>query len=100
RTVAVDRESPLFSIEVDEPAADRMTIAAQTFPGDLLVAIEGVGHGLRVRGLLVVIPAITSAGRGDMVGEVDAESPAAEIERVNAVVPEFAVAVVPEPVPV
>src|SRR4051794_834756 len=58
------------------------------------------GDGACVGRLLVVVVAELGAGGGDVRGVVDAEGPAADIDRVNAIVAELAVSPVPEIVPV
>src|SRR4051812_43146918 len=58
------------------------------------------GDGAGVGRLLVVVIAELGAGGGDVRGVVDAEGPAADIDRMNAVIAELAVSPVPEIVPV
>src|SRR5262249_18442280 len=50
--------------------------------------------------LLVVLEPVAASGRGDANRVVGVEAPAADVDRVDAVVAELAVAPVPEPVPV
>ena len=57
------------------------------------------GHA-GVRRFLVVVEVVAAAAVGDAPGEVDAEPPASEVERVHAVVGHLAAAVVPVPMPV
>src|SRR5262249_5959930 len=53
-----------------------------------------------VGSFLVVLEAVAAAGRGDPGREIDAQAPAAQVDHVDAVVAQLAVAPVPEPVPV
>ena len=74
--------------------------AAQAFPDDLLAALELEADDVRVGRFLIVVEAVAAAGGGDADREIDAQAPAAQVDHVDAVVAEFAVAPVPEPVPV
>ena len=85
-------------MEVDKVRA--VGVAALTLPGDEFVAFKFEGGGLSVGGFLVVLDGVSAAGGGDVGGEVDAQSPAGDVEEVYAVVAQFAVVPVPEPVPV
>ena len=60
--------------------------------------VEQSGAG--VGGFLGVLESVPRAVVGNAGGVIDAEAPAEHVEGVNAVVAEFAVAPVPEPVPV
>src|SRR5690606_2339827 len=72
---------------------------AQALPGDRLIA-EFVGNDMRVWRFLIVVVAILAAASTDARGIVDPQAPATDIERMHAVVAQFAVAPVPGPVPV
>src|ERR1043166_6913306 len=72
---------------------------AAQFKRDALVA-EIVGGHVRVGRFLVVVPAILAAAGSDADGTIDAQTPAADVEGVDAVVAEFAGAPMPEPMPV
>src|SRR5262249_15478795 len=57
-------------------------------------------HEVRVRCFLVVLEAIAPARGSDPQRQIDAKAPAAYVDHVDAVVAQFAIAPVPEPVPV
>ena len=55
---------------------------------------------MRVGRLLIVLEVIPPAAAGDVNRKVNAQAPAAKIERMHAVIAQLAVAVMPEPVPI
>ena len=97
---AHDGKRAAFTVEGD--GALRLGLAIVTaalLPRDELVAVvERRDAG--VRRLLVVLEPVASAAEGDAARRVHAQSPARHIHGVDGVVAEFAVAPVPEPVPV
>ncbi len=76
-----------------------MPLATHALPGDHLVVVLVTGHQ-RVVELPVVLEGVTAARRGDAIGIIDAERPAADIHFMGAVVERFAGAPDAEPVPV
>ena len=99
--VAAQCQSALLTIE---DYIGRLTVrhpnATQSLPGNRFSSLEIEGNDMGIGGLLVVLKTITAPGRSNVNGEIDAQSPAAQVEHVDTVVAQFAVAPVPEPVPV
>ena len=76
------------------------SITAEAFPCDLPFIRKLERDYVGICGLLVIIERITSTRRNDAGGIIDTESPAAEVDGVDPVISEFAIAVMPDPVPV
>src|SRR5207302_3097939 len=80
-------------------ALEAVRIAALALPSDGLVAEIETGH-IDVGCFLIVLKMVAAAATGDAAGRVHSQTPAGEVQRVDAVVAEFARAPMPEPVPV
>ena len=80
-------------------AVDGLGEAATVFPDQGLQA-EIEGDDLRVWRFLVVVEVKTSSRGTDTGWAIGSQSPAREVEEVNALVDEFAAAPVPEPAPI
>ena len=97
--VAIQFERTSVAIEGDETTA--VSIAAETFPGDLTVVRKGESHRMGVRRFLVIASKMVAAATGvDLSWEVDVQSPATKIQGVHTIIPQLSVSPVPPPVPV
>ena len=60
--IVAQHHASLFAVEDDvESRTKRVVVAAQSFPGDQLLAFEFEADGVRVRRFLIVFVAITAA---------------------------------------
>src|SRR6266545_3788348 len=98
--VAGDDEIALVTVKTDSEtfAFEPARMATMTLP-DGRLAVEFVSGHVNVRRFLVVLVLIAPAGAGHAARVLDAETPARDIQSVNAVVAQFAVAPVPAPMP-
>src|SRR5262245_22347826 len=97
----LEYQAPLLAVEDHvEGRPARAGVAAQSLPGDHFAAVELEADGVRVRSLLVVFVPVAAARRGHVHRVIDPEAPPADVDRVDPVVAQLAVAPVPEPVPV
>ena len=96
--VAVEVQRPLFAVERDEPT--RMRIATQAVPGDRPLVFELKTDRLRIGRLLLIVEAIAAATGRDADRIVRTKAPPAQVECMDAIVAQFAVPPVPEPMPV
>ena len=114
-TAAIENQGAAFAVKRDRRAAafDAVMAPQPMFPDDgfggggLLLRFFGAGRRLElvideqgVGGFLLIVEGVFAAARGDLLRPIDAQSPAGDIQHVDAPVAQFAGAVVPEPMPV
>ena len=87
----VEIDNTVFFIAAGQATAD--------FPRAAFVA-EMKDGDTGIRGFLVVVEMVSTAEEADLRGIVDTQSPAGDVQRVDAVVGEFTAAPMPSPVPV
>ena len=97
-TATTDNHRAVFAKEADKATA--VAVTAESLPGDRLAIGELIADCLGIGCLLVVLEGVTTADGTDPCGIIHTESPAADIQRVDAVVTQFAITPMPEPVPV
>src|SRR5204862_5062279 len=86
-------------IDADAFAFQPMWITTLAIPGNEFVAEIERSH-VTIRRLPIILEVVASAAAGNPARVIDAETPARQVEEVNAIVPDFAGAPVPKPVPV
>src|SRR4051812_38563974 len=97
---AGDGEGAFVAVEGDEVMfLVCARVAGTAFPREANFAEIVLGDG-GVGCFLVVIEMITAAVAGHFCGVRDLESPSGDVQGVDAVVPEFAVAPMPAPMPI
>src|SRR5215467_8138784 len=98
--VSLDKGAFLaVKIYAESRAFEAMRIAALAFPGDGFVAEIKTGD-VDVGSLLIVVEMITTAAARDTMRKMNAQSPAGEVEGMNAIIAEFTGAPMPEMMPV
>src|ERR1043166_2099806 len=99
--VAGNGHGTFFAVEVDAEAFafKAVRIAALAFPDDGFVAVVE-GGDVEVGRLPIILEMVAIAAASDAFGGIHGEAPTGEVERMNAVVAEFARAPVPKPVPI
>jgi rhamnose transport system permease protein len=98
---AIEDHRSIIAVEGDAKGRtlEAMAMPVAAFPGDRLVA-EIIRDHLRVGRFLVIVEEVFSAAGRDAARVVDPQAPAADVERMDAVVAQLAGAPMPEPVPI